>query len=228
MRTVRIATGFTVFLLMSGCAAEVTTDVAVPSPTAPSSNEPTSEPTPEPTADLKATSAVIFGTRVEWRNAVGNVIDSIGFDADSTAFVSKATKYFGFADEEHDERGCSYFLYGDDNGLVISHSTGGGVVELYVRSPEVNGVRIETPSGLSVGEDATAFIASIAPELKVDRSEGVPDYPWWGLVYDAVGVWGTQGDREPPKPYGAGATVHEGLLFNIMVPATLNTMHMSC
>ncbi len=146
---------------------------------------------PEPTVDSKPTSAVIFGTHVEFRNAVGEVVDSVGFDADSNLFVSKATKYFGLADEDHDERGCSRFLYGDDNGLVMSHATGGGVVELYVRSAEINGVRIETPSGVSVGEDATALVASVPPELKVDRSEGAPDYPCWGLVYDVVGVWGT-------------------------------------
>lgn len=160
--------------------------------------------------------------------AVGNVIDSIGFDADSTAFVSKATKYFGVPNEDHDERGCSGFLYGDDNGLVISHATGGGPVELYVRSPEINGVRIETPSGVSLGEDATALVASVAPDLKFDRGQGEVDYPYWGLVYDAVGVWGDNGDAERPIQYGAGATVREGTLFNIMVPATVNTMHMSC
>ena len=224
MKALRRAVGLIVVLLMSGCASVAITESPAPTPAA----APSRDLDPEPTFDSKATTAVVFGTRLEFRNAAGGVVEGVGFDADSSVFVSKATKYFGLADEEHDERGCSRFLYGDDNGLVISHATGGGALEIYVGSAEINGVRIETPSGVSVGEDATALIASIAPELKMDRSEGVPDYPWWGLVYDAVGVWGTEGDPEPPKPYGAGATVHEGLLFNIMVPATINTMHMSC
>jgi hypothetical protein len=225
MRALRLAAGLSALLLVSGCTSD---SAPAPTPSSSAVAEPSNEPTPEPTIDATVTTAVVFGTRVEFRNGADEVIDSIGFDADSTAFVSKATKYFGNAIEEHDERGCSRFLYGDDNGLVVSHATGGGPVELYAGSSEITGVRIETPSGVSIGEDATVLIADIAPELKIDRGEGMVDYSHWGLVYDAVGVWGDNGDPEPPIRYGAGATVYEGALFNIMVPATVNTMHMSC
>ena len=219
MRTLRIATGLTVLLLMSGCAAEVTTSVAAPSPTAPSSNEPTSEPT----FDSNATTAVIFGTRVEFRNAAGEIVDRIGFDAEPAEFISKISEHLGPADEEsHDDRGCSAQIYND--GLVVPYwSDGSYTAELIVIGSVVNGIRVETPSGVSVGEDGTALVDSVAPELKFDFHGGERS---WSFVYDVAGWWGL--DTEEAKQYGAKAWVDDGVLSRIMVPGHVGTMHTSC
>lgn len=224
MGTLKLAAGLPVFLLLSGCAAEataevvdVTTEAAAPSPTAPSS----SEPTPGPTVDLVITRAVIFGTHIEWRNSAGDVIDSIGY-ADPTAFVSKVTEHFGAVAEEEvrDDPVCSAFQF---DGLAVVHQPG-WPMELLVTGSELNGVRIETPGGLSIGEDARGLIDATDPELKRDFGYGSP---YWTVIYDPVGIWG-EGGAEPVR-YGARAMIENGALLSIMVPGSLRSMmHTSC
>ena len=219
MRTLRLTAGLAMLLLMTACAKNVATEVAPPSPTASFSSEQKLEPTPEPTFDSRATTAVIFGTRVEFRNASGDVVDTVSSASKPAEFLSHMEEHFGAADDSFDDGMCAYRGYGGEEGLVVMYwSDGSNTPDLFVRGSEVNGIRIETPSGVSIGEDATDLVASSAPELKFEYPEGSGD---WLVVYDVAGWWG-------PKQYGARASVEGGTLTRIMFPAHVGTMHGIC
>ncbi|WP_168626425.1 hypothetical protein [Cryobacterium sp. BB307] len=168
------------------------------------------------------TTAVVFGTRVEFRNAAGGVIDSASFDSAPTEFLSKMTEHFGAPDTTYDDGVCAYKTYGD--GYVVPYQSDGSYsAELIVIASEVNGIRVEIPSGVSIGEDGTGLVDSVAPEFKADFDG---DGRSWSLLYDVVGWWGL--DTPLAYQYGAKAWVDDGVLTRIMVPAGVGTMHTSC
>ncbi len=114
------------------------------------------------------------------------------------------------------------------SGLKVSYLTDGtdivyGNVEMFVHTAAVNGIRIETPSGVSIGEDAMALVGSVSPELKADYSG---DGRTWSVVYDVATWWGL--NTTEPKQYGARAGVDDGALSLIMVPANVGEMHGTC
>ncbi|WP_193510354.1 hypothetical protein [Cryobacterium sp. BB736] len=168
------------------------------------------------------TTAVVFGTRVEFRNAAGGLIDSASFDSASAEFLSKMTEHFGAADKMYDDGLCAYNAYGE--GFIVPYRSDGSYgAELIVIASDVNGIRVEIPSGISVGEEAAALAASVSPELKVDYEGHGRN---WSLLYDVAGWWGL--DTTEAQQYGAKAWVDDGTLTRIMVPATVGTMHTSC
>lgn len=220
MGTLRALVGLTVLLLVSGCATEPEPVVVVTNSAAHPSSEPSSAPTP--TFDSKATTAVIYGTRVEFRNAAGDVIDSASFDSAPVEFLSKMSNHFGAADATYDDGICAYNTYGD--GFTVPYPSNGSFgAELIVDVPEVNGVRVEIPGAISVGEDAAVLAASVSPELKRDWEGSGRN---WSFIYDVVGWWGL--NTTEPRQYGAKAWVDDGTLTRIMVPADLGAMHTSC
>ncbi len=225
MRALRLAAGLAVLLLMSGCVM-VTTEAEAPSRTAPPSGAtvtppsstapPSSEPT-QPTIDLVVTTAVIFGTHIEWRNAAGAVVDSLSFHNEQDAFFSTFVAHFGAADESFDQGACSLLHYGYE--VYVIHEADEWPIKVLFKVQELNGIRIESTRGVSVGEDATILVDSTPPELKLDRGMGMGTY----VIYDASGVGG-----EPPIPYGAVASVHDGLLFAIDAPSHLTKQDGYC
>jgi hypothetical protein len=220
MRNLRLLAGLTAVLLMSGCATEPEPVVVVPNPAASPSSEPSSAPTP--TFESKATTAVIYGTRVEFQNSAGHVIDSASFDSASAEFLSKMRDHFGAAEATYDDGICAYDTFGD--GFTVPYRSDGSYgAELMVYVPAVNGVRVEIPGGISVGEDAAALAASVSPELKRDW-EGSGRK--WSFIYDVAGWWGL--NTTEARQYGAKAWVEDGTLTRIMVPADVGSMHTSC
>lgn len=224
MGNLRFLAGLTAVVLMSGCSTEPEPILVVPNPAASPSSEPSSAPTP--TFDSKATTAVIFGTRVEFRNTAGEMVDSVRFDAEAADFVSALAKHFGATTESFQDGPCGYYNFG--SGLKVSYLTDGtdivyGNVEMFVHTAAVNGIRIETPSGVSIGEDAMALVGSVSPELKADYSG---DGRTWSVVYDVATWWGL--NTTEPKQYGARAGVDDGALSLIMVPANVGEMHGTC
>ncbi len=144
--------------------------------------------------------------------------------------MSKATSYFGPAADEHHNESCTSVVYGDSSqvdgdSLEVLHKPG-GKIQLRTESSAINGIRIQTPGGLSVGDDAAALIASTAPELKGEMGTTLNGEPYWSLVYDAVGTWTEH--THYSAVYGAGAWVEDGLLTTIIFPAGVGTLYLSC
>jgi hypothetical protein len=178
-------------VVLAGCAP-MPTEHPTAAPTPDVTTEPTSTPSPLATIELGGEDIVFY-------DAEGAELARLGFD-DPPVVVSQLSDAFG--DPEIYERtaqevadGCLSTVYSWGSGDVNLTAWPSNSLLISIEVDELDGVTLESSTGLRVGDDASDVIASL-PSEQVD-ADGV------AFSYDPVS------ETDDGEPFG-GVAYHDG------------------
>ena len=194
-RHVGFALGLPVVLVaaLAGC---VGTAIEPTQPTPTSSTSPLPSPTPEPTPTAdKATAIHIKASAVDVLSSVGRVFASLALNSDVTRAVTELTAALGappsVTQTTPDHCTASYTVESWGDGLSIWHGPNYPLPEgltfgVGSTASNVQGVRVETPQGVAVGDPAAALITA-TPAANIEKADHT-DGRWTSIWYDLVPV----------------------------------------
>ena len=207
-------------VLVAALAGSVGTAIepAQPKPTSSPSQvpSPTPTPTPTPSAAAKATAIHINASAVDVLSSDGRVVASLALNSDVKRAVTELTAALGappsVTQTTPDHCTASYTVESWGDGLSIWHGADyplpkGLSFGVGSTASKVQGVRVETPQGVAVGDLAAALITA-TPAANIEEAEHT-DGTWTSIWYDLVPVAdGDYGAFALAKPDPGGDRIH--------------------
>ena len=212
-------------LLLVGCGA-------APTPARTDSAAPASAPSPASTPATDAASAlVVAGSEVRVLDAAGTVVESLPYTSEPAVALAFFAELFEsepvtteIAADGTCEGATTHASWEDGFGVVDGDILlpDGQLFLVRVTAPEIGGLRMQTPAGISIGDPIESLQSAIPEEQRKDsfESEGVRyDY----VDYDAAsGSWSPDDGSDAYYSgdyWGAHARGENGLVALLLAPA---------
>lgn len=190
-----------VALVLSGCAAQPSAGPGSPSPA------PTSSPETEPVEDVALPAAVVVaGAEIRIVDDTGAVLEAFPYSSDPAVVLDSLTGVFAappviteYPGDGHCSSDATVASWSDDGFTVLFDTPffiDGQQFRVHATVPEVSGVEITTPTGVSVGDPIDLLEDAIPVEQRQDPvASGGVAYTF--VDYDvAVGAWASPGSPE--------------------------------
>jgi hypothetical protein len=212
--------GTSAALALGGCVAPTSGPTSTPS-----GSDPAESPAPTETAAPGPAAAIEIGaTAIAVVDAEGEVLASAAFDGSGAGMVSMLSTAFGVAPEvqpptTEDCGAATFYLWGPiEQNLVVRESVDPPSapytpLTVSVKAAAVEGLEVRASSGFRVGDDVSAFLATL-PAGQVNEAIQ--------FVFD---VSGTAEGSTGPAPFGAYAFAESGteVVYSMGAPGTLGS-----